>query len=361
MFDRRQLLKSAAFIAPVLGARDARALSIMENIASLGGAGKITLPYSPVLFMTGDSQSVGTLSTTDQAAAVAAYVVTPRVQCLNASGQWVTYTPGTMTGMDFAGNEGKVGSEIGFIPLLLAKYTNTFYIDRDGASGSTQTRGPVLGNTANLTSPGNNGYTLNSGTIAGNNILITGTGIETGCYIPFSPFLANVGLNGGRTGAAFGPTAIQQYNAVLSWSSTEGLAYNGNSAAINNGARARLIAALALLTSPRIIAHIHNIGTNDTGVPSGANMQTDLGNMLTRFGADLPYSFAKTILIRSTLGNSQSTAVRAAQLALRDQTKTFLFDTDSYTKWDGVHWDLAAHTDMGAKAFGVWQGTFTGI
>jgi hypothetical protein len=332
-------------------------------VGKQGGGGPV-LAYTSVLLVTGDSQGVGTLSTADQAAAVAAYVVTANVKVLNSSGAFVTYTPGTITGVDGgSGNTGKVGSEIGFIAAFRAAYPNdTLYIIKNCASGSYQTRGAASGTAANITSPGGNGYSLNSGSLIGNNTLITGSGIETGCYIPFSPFLASVGLAGGRSGAAFGPTAITQYNGTISWSSTEGLTYNGNSANINNGARAAIVAGLALLTSPRIVAHVHNIGTNDAGLASAAAFATDLDNIYTRFGADFAgYNLAKTVLVRSTTGQTSSTTVRAAQLAKRNQTSIFLLDTDSYTKWDGTHWDLAAHTDMGGKIFNIWQGTYLGI
>src|SRR5437868_5548750 len=206
---RREFLAGAATIA---GVAQAHALGIGKLGVGFGhggaiGAARPALPYSPVLLITGDSQSAGTLSTADQAAAVAAYVPTSKVKVLNSAGAFVTYTPGTITGLDHAANTGKVGSEIGFIPTFRAAFPNdTLYIIKNAESGSFQTRGVNALTAANMTSPGGNTYTLNSGSILnGGNTLITGTGIETGVYVPFAGFLSKVGVSGGRTGAAFGP------------------------------------------------------------------------------------------------------------------------------------------------------------
>ncbi|WBL75611.1 hypothetical protein I3J27_21500 [Bradyrhizobium xenonodulans] len=336
-----------------------------QDVAVFGGGGP-ALAYSPVLLITGDSQAAGTLSTTDQNAAVAAYVPTSKIKVRNIAGAFVTYTPGTITGVDFGANTGKVGTEIGFIALFRAAFPNdTLYIIKEAASGSYQTRGLNAATAANLTSAGGNTYTLNSGSILnGANTLITGTGIETGVYVPFAGFLSKVGVAGGRSAPAFGPVDLSgQYNGTLSWSSTEGLTYNGNSASITNGARARIVAGMALLTTPKIVAHVHNIGTNDIALATAAAFATDLDNIYARFTADIPgyATDAKTILVRSPTGGASSTTVRDAQLAKRDQVKIFLLDTDSYTRWDGTHWNLVAHTDMGNKAFGIWQGTFSGV
>lgn len=339
--------------------------AVPASLIDFGGVSGPKLNYSAVLLITGDSQSVGTLSAADQAAAVAAYVPTSRVLVRNAAGAFVPYTPGTITGMDHAANTGKVGSEIGFIPAFRAVYPNdTLYIIKEGESGSFQTRGVASGTAANITSTGGNTYTLNSGAILnGGNTLITGTGIETGVYIPFAGFLSKVGASGGRSGPAFGPTALTQYNGTTSWSSTEGLIYNGNSASITNGVRARIVAGLALLTAPKVVTHLHYTGTNDAGLADASAFPTDLDGIFTRFNADLTSAYAnvKQVLARVGTGITSSTPVRAAQLAKRDQIKICLLDTDTYVRWDLTHWDLAAHTDMGNKAFGFWQGTFTGI
>lgn len=315
----------------------------------------ITLPYDAVLLVTGDSQSNGTAD--DQAAYVASYTVSPRVKIRNAAGAWVTYTPGTSgsSGLEFGANGTGAGPEIGFIERFLATYANDLYIHKDSASGSFQTRGSTIGGALNITAgAASNTYTLNSGALAGNNTLITGTGIEVGCYIPFGGFLANVGVSGGRsTGGAFGPVAVTQYNGTLSWSSTEGLQYNGNSAAINNGMRARLAASLASLTTPQIIAHMHVLGSNDKGYAGGTGFEADSTAFITRIRSD--FAMSTTPIIQPRVNNSgvQATAVRTAQANLRAGTARFgLVNMDAQAlSADSLHWRGAALRNIGAASF----------
>lgn len=316
-------------------------------------SGLITLPYDAVLLVTGDSQANGTAD--DQAAYVASYTVSPRVKIRNAAGAWVTYTPGTSgsAGIEFGANGTGAGPEIGFIERFLATYSNDLYIHKDSASGSFQTRGSTIGGALNITSPGGNSYSVNSGTLAGNNTLITGAGIETGCYIPFNAFLSSVGVAGGRSGAAFGPVAVTQYNGTLSWSSTEGLQYNGNSGNINNGMRARLAASLASLTTPQVIAHMHVLGSNDKGYAGGTAFQTDSTAFITRIRSD--FAMSTTPIIQPRVNNSgvQATAVRTAQANLRSGTARFgLVNMDAQAlSADSLHWRGSALRNIGAASF----------
>jgi lysophospholipase L1-like esterase len=319
-----------------------------------GGGVGVTLPYSPVLWLMGDSQGRGTMSTAGQASAVAAYTPTANVLLWNGTA-WVTYTPGTSAGVDFGSVVGNVGSEIGYIAAFRAKYPNNkLYVVKDTAAGSAQTRGNPVGSAFNITG-GSNTYTVNSGTLFGSNTLITGTGIETGVYIPFSGFLAKVGLNGGRSGAGFGPGAVTQYNGTLSWSITEGLVYQGNSAGINNAAHARLVAALASLTSPRLVSIGYCLGTNDKSFTSvGSAFATDIGAFFTQVAADVDTSHAVWSILRPLANGGPSDA--AVRTALANQAATSpstikVVDMDAYGTWDGVHFDLDGETYFGQQTF----------
>jgi len=318
------------------------------------GAPRFSRPIVAILI--GDSQPFGTLNTGEQATAVAAYTVTDKVKVGQTSNgtavSWTTYTPGTACGIEAGSNSGNVGMEIGFINAFRAAYPNdTLYLIKETQSGSYQTRGASTG-AANITSAGNNTYTVNSGTVGGQT-LVVGSGIETGVYVPFGLFLANVGLAGGRSGAAFGPVAITKYAGNLSWSSTEGLTYNGNSAQIDNGMRARGLALLALLTNPLVVAFNYCIGTNDALASLGANHATDLDNFYTRLNANFPLTNAVWNFIRPALNGGGAATVRSniATKAATDPTKMKVIDMDAQNRWDGTHWDLTGVTFAGAQCF----------
>ncbi|MET0409421.1 MAG: hypothetical protein ABW006_13745 [Hyphomicrobium sp.] len=324
----------------------------LRSRTAKGGGGGPALAYSPVVFLMGDSQSLANLSAADQAAAVAAYGVTDKIKILNASNQFVTYTPGTIAGLHFGGNVGNVGQEIGIIQKFRATYPNdTLYIVKDSFSGSHQTRGIGVG-TANVTSTGNANITVNSGTL-NNGDLIVGLGIETGVYLPFGGFLSKVGLAGGRTGAAFGPVSATRYAGNASWSNAEGLCYNGYGGAINNGVRARLVAALPLLTNPRIVAVQYNLGTNDALNNVAATYATELDAFVARLGSDVDLSHAVWNLVRWANAGAGASAVRTAlaNKASANPSKFKIIDTDGYTRWDTTHWDLAGQTAIGVAGF----------
>lgn len=322
------------------------------------------LGIDPVLVVKGDSQAKGTAD--DQAAFVAAYVADPKVQILNAAGAFVQYTPGTAggSGLAYGSNDTGVGPEIGFIAKFRAAYpASTLYIIKEGNPGAFQARGPAIGGAFNISSVGGNAYTVNSGALSGSNTLVVGAGIETGVYIPFSNFLSVAGLNGGRSGPAFGPSAVTQYNATLSWSPTEGLCYSGNSGNINNAARARLVSALATLVSggknPQIIATMLVLGTNDkTDTGSTATFQTDTTAFINQYRAGWSISGVPTTMARVTNSGSGGLTVRAAQLAIKGaMTKVGLVDMDAQPiSADSVHWRIAGLQAMGGAAFDFTYG-----
>jgi hypothetical protein len=324
------------------------------------------LSYDPVMLFLGDSQVRGPLDSTQQTAAINSYTVTNKIQTLNASGNFVTYTPGTITGIDNGNNNGYVGPEMAYIKQFLVNYpNNTLYLIKRAESGSYQTRGVSYG-TASVTSPGNNTVTVNSGTINSNSLLV-GSGIETGVYFPFTGFLSAVGLAGGRVGPAFSNVTANLYNGTISWSSTEGLTYNGNSGNTNNGVRALIISAISSLISagktPVVYGLAYILGTNDMGnSTTAAAFQTDMQTFITRIKSDLPLSTTKIVVVRPGTGSVGSTQVRSAmQSVVGANPNMSMIDTDSYNRYDGTHWDITGLNAIGDNIFNIVHKNGVGI
>lgn len=310
-----------------------------------------------VLLITGDSQPKGSIPPAEQTAAQSAYVVTEMVKVLHSNGTWQTYTPGTLTGQEYGANQGSVGPELQFISRWRAKYPfDVLHIIKETISGGCQTKGAAVGAAFSVTATGTGSTYTATGTLSGNNRLIVGAGIETGVYIPFSGFLSTVGLAGGRSGPLFGPVAVTQHNGTASWSPFEGLAYGGNSSAVNNGAKARMTIGLAALINPIIFMHLHVIGTNDkslTGL-SQAQMTLDLAGFLNILDTDhVAYGASTTIALASPNANGPSqTNVRAAIAAeIAARSGSILVDMNGRTIWDGTHWPISELNYMADTAF----------
>ncbi|MGK2911240.1 MAG: hypothetical protein ACSLE1_15775 [Sphingobium sp.] len=328
--------------------------------------------YAPVFILMGDSQALGTTAAGEQTTAIASYTVSDKVKVWNTAGQWVTYTPGTISGISFSVNTGNIGAELQFIKRFRADYPNdTLYLIKDVASGSFQSRGVTSSNvTASIT--GN----IMTPTVGSNGIgtILDGTGVAKGTYTLFSAggatsYVGTVGVGGlGYTGGNVASTVMAKYNGYLSWSVSDGLLWQGDSGQINNQSRARWAAALAALTSaslyPRVVGMCHFLGTNDmSNASSGGRFASDLADFDTRINADIPLlSTAKIVMPRVASGGIASGTVRTAQAAKSAaSSQWYMVDTDSYTRHDGTHFNLAGLNGIGDSIFDVVFNSAPGI
>lgn len=339
---------------------------------SPGGSGSGTLPYDPVAVINGDSQGRGTAD--DQASYVASYVADPKVLILNTAGNFVQYNPGVAgaSGIEYGADSTGVGPEIGFIRAFRAAYPgNTLRIIKEGNPGSFQSRGVTTGTvTASIAV---NILTPTVGTVINNELLI-GTGVTAGTYTIFSAgggntYVATIGQNNnGYLGGNVVSTSMTRYNATASWSSTEGCAYNGNSGHNDNGARTRLLTALAALTSagktPKIVCHMLILGTNDKSAAStGPLFQSETTAYITRMRSDWPMTNVPIVLARVMNSGTSVTQVRAAQQAVADADPlVFLLDMDAQIlSADATHWRIAGLDYLGSGAYSCAFGLSPGI
>lgn len=328
-----------------------------------------TLDYTPVVIFMGDSQAYGNTESGGQAALVAAYgTPSDKIKVRNAAGQWVTYTPGTITGLQAGANIGQVGSEMEFALRWRAAYPNdTLYLIKDTASGAFQGRGVSTGTfTASCASGNIMTVTSAAGTYPPSNSVLTGSGLPASTYTPFSVggqpgnfYLTTVGT-AGYSGGTWGSTTVTRYNGTLSWSPASGLTYNGHSNSASNGARARWVSALASLANPRIIGMAHILGTNDfANAGTGAAFADELAAFWTRIAGDMDFSHAAIVMPRIW---SASNGVRAAQAAFKDaQAQWFMANTDDLTRHDGTHWNAAGLVSLGDRIFDVMVNGGAGV
>lgn len=354
---------AAAQLVPSLAPRGPAAFGLRY----LGSAGPV-LPYTAVIVDTGDSQ-VGNGSADDIATAVAGYVVSDLVKIRNAAGQWVTYQPGVSgaSGLAYGANTTGVGPAFGSVVRFRQLFPNDpVYVVSESNGGSTAGKGVTTGSmTASITG---NILTPTVGTGAGNTT-VTGSGVASGTYMAFGAggatyYVYNIGTTG-YTGGNVASTSMAKYDCTKSWSIPLGCGYTGNSGAINNGARARIAAALASLTNPKIIAWSMIVGTNDAAAAgTAADFQTDLSAFITRIRADFDLSTTPIILFRASTGQTGSTTVRtAANTIAAADGLIYLIDTDAWPKSaDAVHWRMVNGLNVGgAAAIDIWQGGGTYI
>lgn len=323
-----------------------------------GSSLRAALSYAPVLMLDGDSQALGTAATAEIASFKTNYAVTDQVKVLNAAGQFVTYDPnGGIAGVNpYTNNSGNPGIEIGFIRKFVAAYSSPLYIMKRGAPGSTMTRGLSNGSVTGGISGDN--LTVTAGT-PGNNFLLVGGGLPVGIYLPFVNngsvwYARKLGSTATPGLGNVASTAYTTYIASNSWSVTEGALYLGTNNSITNQSRGVFTAALALITSPRIVTYMPVVGTNDMAdVGLSGAFQADQAAALTRRTADFNLSQAQIILPRVGTGSPGSATVRAAQAAnvSADTARRKIIDTDALTRHDGTHWNLAGLDFIGAAAF----------
>lgn len=323
-----------------------------------GGGGRISLSYTPVLMLDGDSQARGTPTTAEIASYKASYVVTDQVKVLSAAGTWVTYDPNNnLAGIDaYAGNSGNPGMEIGFLRKYVATYASPLYIMKRGAPGAYQTRGISNGSVTGTISGDN--LTVTAGT-AGNNFLIVGGSLPVGIYLPFVNngsvwYARKLGTTTTPGLGTLGSATYTTYVATNSWSVTEGGLYLGASNSITNQTRGIYTSALALVANPRIVTWLDVLGTNDMSDTTAAvNFQTDAQAAIDRRATDFDLSKAQIVLPRVGTGSPGSTTVRTAQAAIVSAASATrkLIDTDALTRHDGTHWNLAGLDFIGAAAF----------
>jgi len=332
-------------------------------------AGFETLPFNPVLWIHGDSQSKGTATAGEIAAFKASYVVTNKVKILNFAGAFVDYDPNNnMAGYDiYSGNTGNGGFEAGYIEKFRVRFpNNTLYIIKQAAPGSFMSKNPT--NIGTITgSISGNILTVTAGTGVSGAIL-TGTGVPIGTYIMFTAGGNTwyVGKPGTTTNLnlTVASTSMTQHNAFGSWSNDYGLLYQGSNASITNQSKGKTLAALALITTPRIVTVLNVLGTNDMSSSiSGATFQAEQAAYFTKIATDFDLSNAQIVMPRVGTGGSDSTTVRAAQAVNKAAapTRRKLIDMDSYTRHDSTHWNMAGLTAAGREAFDVSFGISGGL
>lgn len=330
---------------------------------SSGGA---TLPYNPVLILgPGDSNLTGSSAAADQAAAVAAYVPNPKILTLNASTQFVTYTPGTVTGMNNWSNTPQVGAEIGFINRFTAAYpNNTLYIIKLGRAGGYQTRGPSTGSFTGSTAT--NVLTKSSGTDPALNEILVGDGtVPLGAIVNSVKtastewFLSRVQpVAGGSTSysATVASQTLTRYLATQSLSPDEGTLWSGLAGSTTNGYRARAVNGLALVPgTKKIVLVTHQLGTNDKAAIAGVysryrnDAEVLIAAMKLNYGltSDIPIVMHR---VRGT--DTGSLSVRSDQAAIdAADAQVQLMDMDTYPVWDTTHFTIAGLTSIGEALF----------
>ena len=161
--------------------------------------------------------------------------------------------------------------------------------------------------------------------------------------------MSAVGFAGGASAPAFSNVTATKYNATLSWSSNEGLAYNGNSGGLA-GARSRAVAGLAALTAPKVVEVMLILGSNDM-VNSGTAgaFQTDTTNLLARMRADLPLTSVPIVQFRVPNTITDSPTIRTAQATIDTADSYFsVVDMDAQPKsGDNLHWKVGYTNNTG--------------
>lgn len=304
-----------------------------------------------VIFL-GDSNEYG--SALDENTLV--YTPDAKVQVLNASKVFATYTPGTLTGLHYYGNEPHVGPELGFAKRYRADFPNkTLYICKFSANGSTQGRGPTIATITGSVSGGT--LTVTSGTVAAYQGL-TGAGIPLNTYITASSGGNTWTLN--RTGiTATGSISIQTYDAGLAWSPD----YSDSlftSYAFVTAAKAAIVAAGY---QPRILAIINDLGTNDAADATSAGyyaaaFTSMLSAMRTNYGTGKNTLIIQTRTSTNGYYATNEPTIRAAQLAASNADSLVrLLNVDNiprnaaYGNYQAVHYNLAGQLQLGSNIY----------
>ncbi len=307
--------------------------------------------YAPVLILIGDSQGAGT----QDDASTAGYVANDKVKIWNGSA-YVNYNPGVSgaSGLQAGNATTRHGPELEFARQWMATYpTETLYIFKDCVPGSFQGIG-IAKTTATINASGNT-ISVTGGSLTLQDVLkgITSNDGKT-VYYSVPGFLSRVGATANPNVAAVTGATVTPYSGAASWSSDDGLLWNGNSGSITNGARARAIAALAALTNPKIIAFGLVLGTNDKGTGTTANQyEAATTAFLTRIRSDITLTTTPVVQPSVTTTSSGPT-VRASQATIAAADSRFkVVDMDAQPlSADAVHWKQAGLNYFGAQMFG---------
>jgi len=277
---------------------------------------------------------------------------------MNQDGAFVQYTPGTMAGLNHLANSPLCGPELQFVQRWKSRFpTKDLYICKCAAGGATQARGNAYGTD---TTSANAGVLTSTGPVGANTVLI-GTGIPTGTYVldTSAHTLGTIGTVGQNTSITFASTTTSLLDGMNSGSPTEGCLYSGHFGLISNGVRGLINTAISGLNNPRIRAMIYSFGINDcaTSLSDATNLfPRDMAAFFSQFDIDFPVanSVIKRFLLRPKLdgASSQQDVIRAAvanEAATR--SNTYMIDTDSYVRWDNVHYDKAGITIASNFAF----------